>query len=249
VGKSVLTRAPLATTLRGQGAGRIAEGRDPAARRKPLTARKINEVVSPTLNEKPPDAASLERTHDGGAGWHRAVVVQAAPTKTFKLSRDPNLVAKVEDIVGLYLNPPDKAWCWRSMKRAKSGPTDRTQPGLPIKKGRCGTMTHDYKRNGTTTLFAALNMLDGNVIGECPATSIANSSASSRPSTNGPGPPSTCSHRRQLCRPQDPAVKRWLKRHSRFHLHFTPTSGSWLNMVEPPRVRARRQWSRRRGDW
>jgi hypothetical protein len=109
VGKSVLTRAPLATTLRGQGAGRIAEGRDPAARRKPLTARKINEVVSLTLNEKPPDAASLGRTHDGGAGWHRAVVVQAAPTKTFKLSRDPNLVAKVEDIVGLYLNPPDKA--------------------------------------------------------------------------------------------------------------------------------------------
>src|SRR4051794_40379454 len=114
-------------------------------------------------------------------------------TKTFKLSRDPNFVAKVEDIVGLYLNPPDKALVLAVDEKSQIQALDRTQPGLPMKKGRCGTMTHDYKRNGTTTLFAALNMLDGTVIGQCcPATGIASSSAFSRPSTNGLCPISTC---------------------------------------------------------
>lgn len=88
-------------------------------------------------------------------------------TKTFKLSRDPNFVAKVEEIVGLYLNPPDKALMLAVDEKSQIQALDRTQPGLPMKKGRCGTMTHDYKRKGTTTLFAALNMLDGTVIGEC----------------------------------------------------------------------------------
>ena len=112
-------------------------------------------------------------------------------TKTFKLSRDPNFVAKVEDIVGLYINPPDKALVLAVDEKSQIQALDRTQPGLPMKKGRCGTMTHDYKRNGTTALFAALNMLDGtSSANACPATGIASSSAFSRPSTNGaPAPP------------------------------------------------------------
>ena len=124
----------------------------------------------------PPDATHWsERTMAARAGIAPSSVhkIWAAHglkphlTKTFKLSRDPNFVAKVEDIVGLYLNPPDKALVLAVDEKSQIQALDRTQPGLPMKKGRCGTMTHDYKRNGTTTLFAALNMLDGTVIGEC----------------------------------------------------------------------------------
>ena len=90
-------------------------------------------------------------------------------TKTFKLSGDKRFVEKLYDVVGLYLNPPDKALVLCVDEKSQIQALDRTQPGLPIKKGRCGTMTHDYKRNGTTTLFAALSMLDGKVIGDCMA--------------------------------------------------------------------------------
>jgi hypothetical protein len=132
--------------------------------------------VNLTLNEKPQDATHWsERTMAARVGIAPSSVhkIWAAHglkphlTKTFKLSRDPNFVAKVEDIVGLYLNPPDKALVLAVDEKSQIQALDRTQPGLPMKKGRCGTMTHDYKRNGTTTLFAALNMLDGTVIGEC----------------------------------------------------------------------------------
>src|SRR5258707_10152981 len=168
-------RAPLAATLRGQGGGGVVEGRDPPGR-KPLTARKIKQVVNLTLNEKPSDATHWsERMMAARAGIapssvHKIWVAHGLKphlTKTFKLSRDPNFVAKVEDIVGLYLNPPDKSLVLAVDEKSQIQALDRTQPGLPMKKGRCGTMTHDYKRNGTTTLFAALNMLDGTVICEC----------------------------------------------------------------------------------
>ena len=98
--------------------------------------------------------------------WH-AHGLKPHLVKTFKISRDRNFTAKVEDVVGLYLNPPDKALVLCVDEKSKIQALDRTQPGLPMKKGRAGTMTHDYKRNGTTTLFAALNMLDGKVIGTC----------------------------------------------------------------------------------
>ena len=97
----------------------------------------------------------------------RAHGLKPHQVKTFKLSRDPNFVEKVNDIVGLYINPPDKALVLSVDEKSQIQALDRTQPGLPMKKGRAGTMTHDYKRHGTTTLFAALNMLDGTVIGEC----------------------------------------------------------------------------------
>ena len=155
-------------------------------------------------------------------------------TKTFKLSRDPNFVAKVEDIVGLYLNPPDKALVLAVDEKSQIQALDRTQPGLPMKKGRCGTMTHDYKRNGTTTLFAALNMLDGTVIGECMPRHRHREFLRFLKTIDQRTPPHLDLHLivDNYATHKTPAVKRWLTRHSRFHLHFTPTSGSWLNMVE-----------------
>src|SRR6202044_2629829 len=111
---------------------------------------------------------------------------------------------------------------------------DRTQPGLPMKKGRCGTMTHDYKRNGTTTLFAALNMLDGTVIGECMPRHRHREFLRFLKTIDECTLPNLDLHLivDNYATHKTPAVKRWLERHSRFHLHFTPTSGSWLNMVE-----------------
>lgn len=154
--------------------------------------------------------------------------------KTFKLSNDKNFVEKLEDIVGLYLSPPEHAIVLSCDEKSQIQALDRTQPGLPLKKGRCGTMTHDYKRNGTTSLFAALNIADGKIIGTCMK-----------------------KHRHQewirflnLIKRNVPAdkevhiicdnysthkhekVKAWQKRNKRFHFHFTPTSASWLNMVE-----------------
>ena len=154
--------------------------------------------------------------------------------KTFKLSRDPQFVEKLTDVVGLYMNPPDKAVVLCVDEKSQIQALDRTQPSLPMKKGRAGTMTHDYKRNGTTTLFAALNVLEGTVIGQC-----------------------LPRHRhqeflkflRKLDRefPEDlelhlvvdnygththPNAKKWLAKHPRFQLHFIPTSASWLNLVE-----------------
>ena len=160
--------------------------------------------------------------------------LQPHRTRRFKLSKDSHFTEKLTDVVGLYLNPPDKAIVLCVDEKSQIQALQRTQPGLPMKKGRCGTMTHDYKRHGITTLFAALNLLDGRVIGQC-----------------------LPRHRhqeflrflRQLDRefPKDvplhlvldnygthtqPKVKEWLGRHPRFRLHFTPTSSSWLNLVE-----------------
>ena len=155
-------------------------------------------------------------------------------SRTFKLSRDAKFLEKLTDVVGLYLNPPAKALVLCLDEKSQIQALDRTQPGLPLKKGRCGTWTHDYKRNGTTTLFAALNVLDGKVIGQCQAR-----------------------HRhqewlkflRRLDREfssnltlhlvldnygthKEPHVRAWLKKHPRFVCHFIPTSSSWLNLVE-----------------
>ena len=176
VGKSVLSVRRWRRRYAAKGVDGLLKDATRPPGRKPLTAEKIQQVVELTLNERPADATHWsERTMAARAGIAPSSVhkIWAAHglkphlTKTFKLSRDPNFVAKVEDIVGLYLNPPDKALVLAVDEKSQIQALDRTQPGLPMKKGRCGTMTHDYKRNGTTTLFAALNMLDGTVIGQC----------------------------------------------------------------------------------
>ena len=131
-------------------------------------------------------------------------------------------------------NPPDKALVLAADEKSQIQALDRTQPGLPMKKGRCGTMTHDYKRNGTTTLFAALNMLDGTVIGQCMPRHRHREFLRFLKTIDERTLPNLDLHIivDNYATHKTPAVKRWLKRHSRFHLHFTPTSGSWLNMVE-----------------
>jgi len=155
-------------------------------------------------------------------------------TRTFKLSRDPNFAAKVEDIVGLYLNPPDTALVLSVDEKSQIQALDRTQPGLPMKKGRCGTMTHDYQRHGTTTLFAALNMLDGTVIGQCMPRHRHREFLRFLKVIDKQTPAHLDLHLivDNYSTHKTAGVKRWLKRNPRFHLHFTPTSASWLNMVE-----------------
>jgi transposase len=154
--------------------------------------------------------------------------------KTFKLSKDKHFVEKLTDVVGLYLNPPDKALVLCVDEKSQIQALDRTQPGLPMKKGRCGTMTHDYKRHGTTCLFAALNMLDGTIIGTCYPRHRHEEFLKFLQTIDRSTP-----RRRDLHLILDnygththPIIKEWLSKHPRFHLHFTPTSSSWLNMIE-----------------
>jgi transposase len=203
----------------------------------------IKTIVEATLHTTPPDATHWStRTMASKFGVSNATVcriwdahgLQPHRVETFKLSKDKRFVEKLTDVVGLYLNPPSKALVLCVDEKSQVQALDRTQPGLPMKKGRCGTMTHDYKRNGTTCLFAALNVLEGTVIGSC-----------------YPRHRNTefLKFLRQIDR-ETPAeldlhlvldnygthnhenVHQWLEKHPRFRLHFTPTSSSWLNLVE-----------------
>jgi len=213
----------------------------PSARR--LDAEKVKAIVEATLHTTPKDSTHWStRTMAKVQGVSRSTVqriwnshgLQPYRVETFKLSKDKRFVEKLTDVVGVYLNPPDKAVVLCVDEKTQVQALDRTQPGLPMKKGRCGTMTHDYKRNGTTCLFAAMNVLEGKVLGSCYPR-----------------------HRnieflkflrtidREVARELDihmildnygthghPKVKAWLEKHPRFILHFTPTSSSWLNLVE-----------------
>jgi transposase len=155
-------------------------------------------------------------------------------SRTFKLSNDPRFVEKVIDVVGLYLNPPEHALVLCVDEKSQIQALDRTQPGLPIKKGRCGTMTHDYKRNGTTCLFAALNVLAGKVIGSCYPRHRNIEFLKFLRKIDRETPRELAIHMilDNYGTHNHPNVKAWLAKHPRFHLHFTPTSSSWLNLVE-----------------
>jgi transposase len=154
--------------------------------------------------------------------------------RTFKVSRDPKFVEKLEDIVGLYLSPPEHALVLCCDEKSQVQALDRTQPGLPLKKGRAQTMTHDYKRHGTTTLFAALNVLDGQVIGQCQQRHTHVEWLKFLRQIDRKTPKHKTLHliADNYATHKHPAVRQWLARHRRFHMHFTPTSASWLNMVE-----------------
>jgi len=208
-----------------------------------IPAHKISAVVEATLHTKPPQTTHWStRSMARAQGLSEATVrriwqqynLKPHLIKTFKLSRDKHFVGKLQDVVGLYLNPPDKSLVLCVDEKSQIQALDRTQPGLPMKKGRCGTMTHDYKRNGTTTLFAALSMLDGTVIGDCMPRHRHQEFIRFLKQIDGQTPAGldlhlivdnygTHKHRR---------VTSWLHRHPRFHMHFIPTSSSWLNMVE-----------------
>ena len=154
--------------------------------------------------------------------------------KTFKVSRDPKFVEKLEDIVGLYMSPPEHALVLCCDEKSQIQALDRTQPGLPLKKGKGETMTHDYKRHGTTTLFAAMSMLDGSVISRCAQRHRHTEWLDFLRQINRETPKDKELH--LICdnysTHKHSKVAEWLEKHPRFHVHFTPTSASWLNMVE-----------------
>jgi len=216
----------------------------PRGGRKPTKRSKVeSRIIRKTTQEKPKNATHWStRTLAEALGVSQSMVqrvwkangLKPHLVKTFKVSNDPHFEEKLRDVVGLYLNPPENALVISADEKTSIQALDRTQPGLPLVKGRCGTMTHDYKRNGTTTLFAAMELGQGQVIATCMKR-----------------------HRHQewikflkMIDEQTPAeldlhvivdnyathkhekVKRWLKRHPRFHMHFIPTSSSWLNVVE-----------------
>ena len=152
----------------------------------------------------------------------------------FKVSRDPKFVEKLEDIVGLYMSPPEHALVLCCDEKSQVQVLDRTQPGLPLKKGRAQTMTHDYKRHGTTTLFAALSVLDGQVIGQCQQRHTHAEWLKFLRKIDRETPKGKTLHliADNYATHKHPAVQAWLVKHPRFNMHFTPTSASWLNMVE-----------------
>jgi transposase len=208
-----------------------------------ISDRKVRRIVEATLHSKPENATHWStRLMAKAEGVSEATVRriwrrhQLKPhlTKTFKLSRDKQFVEKLYDVVGLYLNPPDKSLVLCVDEKSQIQALDRTQPGLPLKKGRCGTMTHDYKRNGTTTLFAAMVMLDGRVIGDCMPRHRHQEFIRFLKTIDSETPPEMDLHLivDNYGTHKHPRVQSWLKRHPRFHLHFIPTSSSWLNLVE-----------------
>ena len=208
-----------------------------------IDARKVDAVVKATLHSKPRAATHWSvRTMAAAQGISPATVqriwkahgLQPHRVETFKLSRDKRFVEKLRDVVGLYLNPPEHALLLSIDEKSQVQALDRTQPGLPLKKGRAGTMTHDYKRNGTTTLFAALNVLDGKVIGECMPRHRHQEFLRFMHRVAREVPADLAVHCivDNYATHKHPAVQRWLKRNPRFHLHFIPTSSSWLNLVE-----------------
>ena len=220
--------------------GKVAEGR---GRKPSISAEKIAEIVRLTQEAKP-DA----ETHWSTRSMAKVVGVSPASVqriwsarglkphlvKTFKLSNDPKFEEKLVDVVGLYLNPPDKAVVLCMDEKSSVQALDRTQPSLPMKKGRAGTMTHDYKRNGTTTLFAALNVLTGAVIGECLPRHRHEEFLKFLRKVDREIPKDLAIHMilDNYATHKHPDVKAWLVSHPRFHLHFIPTSSSWLNLVE-----------------
>lgn len=207
------------------------------------TAERVKAIVAATTQTKPRAATHWStRTMAKAQGISKATIqriwyahgLQPHRTTRFKLSTDPRFTEKLTDVVGVYLNPPDKAIVLGVDEKSQIQALQRTQPGLPMKKGRCGTMTHDYKRHGTTTLFAALNVLDGRVIGECMAKHRHQEFLRFLRRLDREFPAEAPLHLivDNYGTHTQVRVKAWLARHPRFHLHFTPTSSSWLNLVE-----------------
>jgi len=204
---------------------------------------KVRAVVKATLQTTPPNATHWStRSMAQAQGLSRMAVqriwkqhnLKPHLVRTFKISRDKQFVEKLHDVVGLYLNPPARSLVLCVDEKSQIQALDRTQPGLPMKKGRCGTMTHDYKRNGTTTLFAALSMLDGTVIGDCMPRHRHQEFIRFLDKIDAETVPELDLHLiiDNYATHKHPRVTSWLRRHPRFHLHFIPTSSSWLNMVE-----------------
>jgi len=216
----------------------------PRSGRTPSVTPEIeSRIVNTTLHEKPTAAThwSTRRlaTHLGLSATTIRRVWQRNGIKphlqhTFKVSRDPRFENKLVDVVGLYINPPEHALVLSCDEKSQIQALNRTQPGLPMKPGRAGTMTHDYKRNGTTTLFAALNTLDGTVISMCQDRHRHEEWLKFLRLIDRKTPKHLQLHLivDNYATHKHPDVQQWLAKHPRFVMHFTPTSASWLNMVE-----------------
>lgn len=221
----------------------LTETRPGRGRKPTISAAKIKAIVAATTQTTPPgqthwscrsmaaaqgvSAATVQRIWDAhGLRPHR--------TRAFKLSTDPLFCEKLTDVVGLYLNPPEKALVLCVDEKSQIQALDRTQPSLPMKRGRAGTMTHDYKRNGTTTLFAALSTLDGSVVGQCLPRHRHQEFLKFLRILDRELPGELDLHlildNYRTHKHAD--VDAWLAKHRRFCLHFTPTSSSWLNLIE-----------------
>ena len=204
---------------------------------------KITEIVEKTTRQTPEGATHWStRTLAPEVGvspstvgriW-RAHGLKPHRVSSFKLSNDPRFAEKLEDVAGLYLHPPPNSIVLSLDEKCQIQALQRTQPGLPWKKGRCGTMTHDYKRHGTTTLFAAMNTQDGTVIDTCMPTHNHKDWIRFFKLIDGRTPKDKTLHliMNNYSAHKTPEVKAWLTKHPRFHVHFTPTSSSWLNQVE-----------------
>lgn len=214
-----------------------------SGRKKAVTAQQIQAVVEATLRTTPPAATHwTTRTLAKAQGLSHMTVqriwkqhrLQPHRVETFKLSRDPQFVDKVRDVVGLYLHPPDKALVLSVDEKSQIQALDRTAPLLPLRPGIAARQTHDYKRHGTTTLFAALSLLDGKVIGQCLPRHRSKEFVGFLAQIDRQTPGELDLHLivDNSSTHKSPSVKRWLKKHPRFHLHFTPTSSSWLNLIE-----------------
>jgi transposase len=208
-----------------------------------VTSSFARRIVNLTTRQKPPNATHWStRSMAAAVGISEASVrriwrshgLKPHRVESFKISNDPEFAEKLEDIVGLYLNPPEHALVLCVDEKSQIQALDRTQPGLPLKRGRSQTMTHDYKRNGTATLFAALNAANGEVYGLCQERHRHQEWLKFLRSLDQAMPLHLELHLigDNYATHKHPKVQRWLARHPRFHMHFTPTSASWLNMVE-----------------
>jgi transposase len=216
----------------------------PGRGRKPTyDSERVKAVIDATLQTRPQGGTHWScRSLAAAQGISKSTVhniwrshnLKPHRTKTFKLSRDPRFLEKLTDVIGLYLNPPDQAIVLCVDEKSQIQALNRTQPGLPLKKGRCGTMTHDYKRNGTTTLFAALELLQGKVIGHCYQRHRHQEFLKFLRRLDAEFPGGTPLHLvlDNYGTHSTPEVKAWLKRHARFTVHNVPTSCSWLNLID-----------------
>jgi len=220
--------------------GAVRPGR---GRKATITDEKVAEIVRATLLEKPAgethwSCRSMAKAHGVSPATVQRIWsargLQPHRVDTFKLSNDPHFEEKLIDVVGLYLNPPEKAVVLCMDEKSQIQALDRTQASLPMKKGRAGTMTHDYKRNGTTTLFAALDVLTGSVIGQCLPRHRHEEFLKFLKTIDRAVPKRLQIHMilDNYATHKHDDVDAWLAKHQRFHLHFTPTSSSWLNLVE-----------------
>jgi transposase len=243
VGVSVSTVRAWRTRFTAEGLAKLGKVRAGRGRKPAISQAKIDEIVELTRNSKPVGQTHWScRTMAERVGVSPATVqrVWAArglkphQVKAFKLSNDPRFEEKLIDVVGLYLNPPEQAIVLCLDEKSSVQALDRTQPSLPMTKGRAATMTYDYKRHGTTTLFAALDVLSGKVIGDCMPRHRHVEFLRFLRKIDKEVPKGLDVH--LICdnysTHKHPAVKTWLAKYSRFHLHFTPTSSSWLNLVE-----------------